>query len=213
MSFNISKAELEALGDLGEKKATGPVKLTVLQKVLAKYADDFQMELEKNLKDRKVTASGRLRDSIRAEFDDDGMGFRIIMADYFDYTNKGVQGVDYNYNAPNSPYKYRHYKMNPEGRASIKEYIEDGYAKISTVRKDAAVGIGLERKGVGLRKRKSPIDTKVDTLIYAIKRYGIKTTNYFDDAFNKVFKDFEVTAADFVNRQIVITLEKLNKTK
>ena len=213
MSINISKAELDALGDLGERKVNAPVKLTVLEKILVQYASEFQDQLEINIKDRQVTASGRLRDNIIPEIDEDGMGFKIRMLDYFDYTNKGVQGVDFNYNAPNSPYKYRHYKMNPEGRASIKKYIEDGYATIANVRKDAAVVIGLERKGVAVTKRKSPIDRKVDTLIYAIKRYGIKTTKYFDDAFNKVFKDFAVTASEAVGRDIVITIKRLNTGK
>jgi hypothetical protein len=207
MSINISKAELDALSDFGEIKDNAPVKLTVLQKILVQYASEFQDEVEKNIKDKKVTASGRLRDNIEPEFDDDGMGFRIIMADYFDYPNKGVKGVKSSANAPSSPYRYRNFGMNAAGRASIKEYINDGYAKIKTVRNDKALGIGLERKGV------SAIDSKVNTLIYLIKAYGVKTTNYFDEAFNKVFKDFAVTAARVVGRDIVITIERLNKSK
>jgi hypothetical protein len=211
MSINIGKAQAEALSELGnfasEEKSNVPVKLTILQKVLAQYASEFQLEVEKNIKNRKVTASGRLRDNIEPEFDDDGFGFRIIMPDYFDYPNKGVKGVDFSNNAPNSPYKYRHYKMNAAGRASIKEYIEDANVKISSVRDDKALGIGLERKGVSL------IDRKVNVLIYLIKRYGIKTTNYFDDAFEKVFKDFAVIAADVVGRDIVIKLQRLKPNK
>jgi len=211
MSISIYKAQSEELAEDpnfgGEDKPNAPVKLTVLQKILAQYASEFQLVLEENIKDRGLTASGRLRDSIEPEFDDDGMGFRIYMADYFDYPNKGVQGVDFNDNAPNSPYKYRHYKMDKDGRESIREYIQSGKAKITTVRKDKAVGIGLERKGV------SAIDTKVNTLIYLIKSYGIKTTNYFDDAFEKVFKDFLVISSKVVGRQVVITLQRLNTSK
>ena len=211
MSISIDKAQADALAEDpnfgGEDKPNAPVKLTVLQKILAQYASEFQLVLEQNIKDRGLTASGRLRDSIEPEFDDDGMGFRIYMADYFDYPNKGVQGVDFNNNAPNSRYKYRHYKMDKDGRESIREYIQSGKAKITTVRKDKAVGIGLERKGV------SAIDTKVNTLIYLIKSYGIKTTNYFDDAFEKVFKDFLVISSKVVGRQVVITLQRLNTSK
>jgi hypothetical protein len=97
--------------------------------------------------------------------------------------------------------------MDKDGRESIREYIQSGKAKITTVRKDKAVGIGLERKGV------SAIDTKVNTLIYLIKSYGIKTTNYFDDAFEKVFKDFLVISSKVVGRQVVITLQRLNTSK
>jgi hypothetical protein len=59
----------------------------------------------------------------------------------------------------------------------------------------------------------SALDSKINTLIYLIKAYGIKTTNYFDDAFDKVFKDFAVTAADAVGRDIVITIQRLNTGK
>jgi len=217
MSINIGRAQAEALAEDpnfgGEARSNIPVKLTVLQKILVQYASEFQLELEDNIKDREVTASGRLRDSIEPEFDDDGMGFRIIMANYFDYPNKGVKGVISSANAPTSKYQYRNFGMNASGRASIKDYIENGYAKIETVQNDAAVGIGLERKGVKARKGVSLIDRKVNTLIYLIKAYGVKTTNYFDDAFNKVFKDFAVTAADAVGRDIVITIQRLNTSK
>jgi hypothetical protein len=217
MSINLSKAELDALGEIGEDKGTGPVKLTVLQKILAQYATEFQTELEKNIKDRKITASGRLRNSIEPEFDDDGNTVRILIADYYDFPNKGVKGVstvkNHERNAPNSKYQYRNFGMNDEGRASIKEYIEDGYAKIKNVRNDKAVGIGLERKGVRASKSISPIDSKVNTMIYLIKAYGIKTTNYFDDAFNKVFKDFAIIAGKAVANDIIITIKAVNKTK
>lgn len=210
MSINIGKAQAEALaglGSLGESRTNEPIKLTVLEKILVQYASAFQLELEDNLDNRKITASGRLRDSIIPEIDEDGMGFKIRMLNYFDYPNKGVKGVLSSTNAPTSKYQYRNFGMNAAGRASIKEYIEDNRAKIKTVRSDKAVGIGLERKGV------SAIESKVNTLIYLIKAYGIKTTNYFDDAFDKVFKDFAVTAADAVGRDIVITIQRLNTGK
>jgi hypothetical protein len=209
MSINIGKAQAEALAELGSfgEDKSGPIPLTVLQKILVQYASEFQLELENNIDKKKLTASGSLRDSIKAEFDDDGLGFRIIIADYYDYPNKGVKGVKSSRNAPSSPYQYKTFGMNADGRKSIKEYITSGKAKISTVRNDKAVGIGLERKGV------SAIDSKVNTLIYLIKAYGIKTTSYFDDAFNKVFKDFAIVAADAVNRNIVLTLKAVNTGK
>lgn len=213
MSISISKAELDALGELGEQKDNAPVKLTVLQKILVQYASQLQDEIEINLKSKKVTASGRLRDSITQEIDDDGNTIRILIADYYDYPNKGVKGVKSSSKAPSSPYKYKTFGMNARGRASIKEYIQEGRSKITSVGKDKALGIGLERKGVRASKGVSAIDSKVNTAIYLIKAYGIKTTNYFDDAFNKVFKNFAVTAAGAVGRDIVIIIQTVNTGK
>lgn len=209
MSISIEKAQANALAELGSfgEDRGGPVALTVMQKILLQYGSDFAIELAESMKRKEVVGSGKLADSIIPEVNEEGNTLTIKMLNYYDFPNKGVQGVRSHSNAPSSPYKYKNYGMNADGRASIKDYIESGRAKITNVRNDKALGIGLERKGVSL------IDSKVNALIYLIKAYGVKTTNYFDDAFNKVFKDFTVTAAEAVGRDIVITIKRLNTKK
>lgn len=209
MSISIEKAQAKALAELGSfgEDRGGPVALTVMQKILLQYGSDFAIELAESMKRKEVVGSGKLADSIIPEVNEEGNTLTIKMLNYYDFPNKGVQGVRSHSNAPSSPYKYKNYGMNADGRASIKDYIESGRAKITNVRNDKALGIGLERKGVSL------IDSKVNALIYLIKAYGVKTTNYFDDAFNKVFKDFTVTAAEAVGRDIVITIKRLNTKK
>ena len=109
MSINIGKAQAEELAEGGnfggEERSNVPVKLTVLEKILVQYASEFQLELEDNLKERKITASGDLANSIIPEIFKDGSGFQIRMLNYFDYTNKGVKGVLSAANAPGSPYQ------------------------------------------------------------------------------------------------------------
>ena len=133
---------------------------------------------------------------------------RIIVPDYYDYPNEGVRGVKSSKNAPTSPYKYKTYRMNDEGRESIRQYIQSGRAKIATVTKtkDKALGIGLEKKKLSL------IDAQTNQLVYLIKRFGIKKTNYFTDALNATFgKDFELKMSEAFGKEIVFTLEKLNR--
>jgi hypothetical protein len=209
MSISISKAQSDALAELGSfgEDRPGPVPLTVLQKILVQYGSDFAIELAESMKQKEMFGSGKLADSIIPEVNEEGNTLTIRMLNYYDFPNKGVKGVKSSANAPTSPYQYKTFGMNREGRKSISDYVLSGRAKIRNVRKDKAVGIGLERKGV------SALDSKINTLIYLIKAYGIKTTNYFDDAFNKVFKDFAVTAADAVGRDIVITIQRLNTSK
>jgi hypothetical protein len=171
------------------------------------YGSDFAIELAESMKQKEVFGSGKLADSIIPEVNEEGNTLTIRMLNYYDFPNKGVKGVKSSANAPTSPYQYKTFGMNREGRKSISDYVLSGRAKIRNVRKDKAVGIGLERKGV------NALDSKINTLIYLIKAYGIKTTNYFDDAFDKVFKDFGVIAAEAVGRDIVITIQRLNQTK
>jgi hypothetical protein len=209
MSISISKAQADALAELGSfgEDRLGPVPLTVLQKILVQYGSDFAIELAESMKQKEVFGSGKLADSIIPEVNEEGNTLTIRMLNYYDFPNKGVKGVKSSANAPTSPYQYKTFGMNREGRKSISDYVLSGRAKIRNVRKDKAVGIGLERKGV------NALDSKINTLIYLIKAYGIKTTNYFDDAFDKVFKDFGVIAAEAVGRDIVITIQRLNQTK
>lgn len=209
MSININKAQAEALNDLGsfgEDRPGAPVALTVTEKILVQYGAEFKLELALQMNKAKVTASGKLEDNIIPEILDNGTKLQIKMLDYYDYPNKGVRGVKSSRNAPGSPYKYKNYGMSSEGRKSIKDYIRSGRAKIASTASDKARGIGLERKGVSL------LDVQSNTLIYLIKAYGIKSTHYFDKAFDKVFKDFEIVVAETVGRDIVVTLDRINKS-
>jgi hypothetical protein len=128
----------------------------------------------------------------------------ILFPSYYDFPNQGVKGVKSSKNAPLSPYKFKNYGMNEEGRRSIAKYIEDGHAKIATVvkTKDKALGIGREKKHLSL------LDKKVNELIYLIKRFGIKRTGYLDETIGIVFKDFEATMTEAVGRDIILTIEK-----
>jgi hypothetical protein len=65
----------------------------------------------------------------------------------------------------------------------------------------------LERKGVRASSRPT-IAQQVNTLGYLIKAYGIKERGYFDDAFDKVFANFEVVMQEAVGTDIILTLTR-----
>lgn len=173
---------------------------------LEKFGAKFIEALGRKANEKQVVASGKLLSRAKVIINDDGMGLKVMMPDYFDFPNEGVQGVKSSKNAPGSPYKFKSYGMNAEGRRSIKDYIRSGRAKIAVVQKDKAYGIGLERKG------KSLLDTQADQLIYLIKRFGIKKTGYFTEAVNEVFgKDFELKMTEALGRDIIFSIEKINR--
>lgn len=207
MPISIGEAQRKAidsgfLNDIGEGRTD--VRLGITESLLAQYGEEFMLNLGKYANQRKVVASGKLLSDSKVRIVE-GTTMQIVMPDYFDYPNEGVQGVKSSKNAPGSPYKFKSYGMNAEGRKSIKDYIRSGHAKINTVRKDKALGIGLEKK------RLSVADVQANTLIYLIKRFGIKKTSYFTDALKETFKDFEVKMSEAVGRDIIFTLEKLNR--
>ncbi len=199
------KLKVEALNQIEFQNDKDKFVPYVAQTILAQYGQDFKILLEKYIKSRKVSATGALADNIFPSVSDDGKKLIVSVLDYFDYPNEGVRGVKGTKNGVGSPYKFKNYGMNAEGRASIKRYILDGKAKVSNVKEP----VGLERKN----KKKSLIDRQVDNLIYMIKRYGIKRTEYFNDAFEEAFKDIDVVIGEALGIDISISIQTLSSKK
>ena len=215
MSININKAQADFLREGGDFGGTDIVEFGVVAGMLEQYGAELLTNISYFGNNKGVVGSGDLLSSMVPEITEDNgvTTFRLRMLDYYDYPNEGVKGVNSSSNAPGSPYQYRNYGMSSEGRASLKKYILSGKAKITSVKNDKALGKGGEKIGVAFSNKKALIDQQVETLAYLIKRFGIKKTNYFTDAFNKTFKSFEVDMVEAAGRDIVITFNRLNKRK
>ena len=213
MSININKAQADFLKEGGDFGGENIAEFGVVAGVLEQYGADLLKNISYFGNNKGVVGSGDLLSSMVPEITEENGAttFRLRMLDYYDYPNQGVKGVDSSSNAPGSPYQYRNYGMSSEGRASLKRYILSGKAKIRSVQNDKALGKGGEKIGVAFSSKKTLIDKQVDTLAYLIKRFGIKKTNYFTDAFNKTFENFEVDMMEAAGRDIVITFNRLNK--
>jgi hypothetical protein len=211
MPISLNAARDKAIGKIGSSK--GDFESFVASNVLEQYGIEFKKVLEDLMKQRQISASGELADSINPIVDSEGKKLTITMLDYYDFVNEGVKGVKSSKNASTSPYKFKNYGMSPDGRASIKKYILSGKAKVSATEGDKARGIGLERKGVKFSKKKSLIDRQVDTLIYNIKKYGIKKTDYFTDAFEKVFANWEQDMAEAMGEDVALSLQLKSSKK
>lgn len=209
MPINIAQAQAKALAsgfldDIGSNE----IPMTTTTNVLEQIGIFFIENLGKRINQKQVVASGKLLSETTFRIVNDDT-LQIIMPDYFDYPNEGVKGVKSSKNAPNSPYQFKNYGMNAEGRKSIKMYIQSGKAKVETVRrsKDKALGIGREKKHLSL------IDVQTNQLIFLIKRQGIKHTGYFDLALQDTLKDIEGVLGQAVANDIVISLNKLNVSR
>ena len=168
------------------------------------YAQLFKDAIIEEIKNKGISASGDLADNIKLEVNEDGSGLKISMIDYYDFVNKGVKGVDSRKNSPNSPYQYKTYGMPKSARRGIKQYIESGKASISVVNEKKTT-IGAEKKRISL------IDLKTNTLVYLIKKYGIKTTNYFDIATESVSKNLGEDIMYLLGKTIAIQIGKPKK--
>jgi hypothetical protein len=211
MQRSFAKAQADAINKLGGQDRDKFVPF-VAQNILEQYGADFKILLEKYINSRQVVASGKLADSITSSVDENTL--TIKMLDYFDFPNEGVKGYGSSKNAPNSPYTYRRKaKTNSNGQfqASIKEYILSGKARVKNVKTPIKSEIKDKRISKGVKK--SLIDSQVDTLIYLIKRYGIKTTEYFNDAFEEAFKDIDVVMGEALGIDIAMNIQTISSKK
>lgn len=207
MPKSFAKAQADALNKLGGQDREQFVPF-VAQSILEQYGVDFKILLEKYINSRQVVSSGKLADNIYPSVTEDGNKLIVTMLDYFDFPNEGVKGVRSSKNGVGSPYKFKNYGMNAQGRTSIKEYILSGKAKVANIK----APVGLEKK-FDRGKKKSLIDKKVDNLIYMIKRYGIKRTEYFNDAFEEAFKDIDVVMGEALGIDIAMNIQTISSKK
>lgn len=170
----------------------------VIDGMLSDYGNEFLINLEKYYNQKGLAASGKLISDAEM-IQGDGV-LQIKLPYYYDYVNKGVRGKYDEQNAPNSPYKFKSLRMNDEGRASLKRYIESGKAKISNIKPIYK----SEKKN----KKLSLLDRKVNYLERQIKWWGIKTTNYFDLAVEETFKDIEQVVAERIGNYITVSFSK-----
>ena len=214
MPTNLGKAQQDAISSgFLDRVGSDKFEFYVASNLLEQYGVEFAKVLAENIRKKGLVSSGALADNIFPQITDNGNKLIIKVLDYYDYVNEGVRGVKSSKNASGSPYKFKNYGMNPEGRKSIRQYIQSGKAKVSSTMNDKARGIGLESKGVKFKEKKSLIDRQVDNLIYNIKKYGIKKTNYFTDTVKEVFADFEAQMGEALGYDVKINLEALNKKR
>jgi hypothetical protein len=213
MSINIGNAQKKALSEGFDFGGDDLSQFGVIGNVLEQYGALFLENIDKYAKQEEVTASGALLKNMTAEISDTGnlKTFTLKLLDYFDYPNEGVKGVDSSKNAPDSPYQYKTYGMPPEALGSLKKYILSGKAKIASVKKDKALGIGSEKKGLKQANKKTLIERQVATMAYMIKKYGIKATHYFDLAFEETFSDFDDVMTEALGEDVQITIDLMNK--
>ena len=180
------------------------VKVEALNAV-EKLGIDFRLKCIELLNQRGVTASGKLEDSISQPIivtEGSKITMTIKMADYYDYTNKGVKGWADSSRAPNSPYQFKTKGMDDEGKKSIEEYIRSGRKKITTFSQSYKE---METKLKRRNKGNQLFEFAVKNTIFGIKKKGIRAKHWFDDAVKEVFGDVGQVMAEAYGRDITVT--------
>ncbi|MEY5020585.1 MAG: hypothetical protein RJA91_120 [Pseudomonadota bacterium] len=229
MSEQKKQAELLASGflnQIGEKyDIVQNGELPVVEGILARYGKLFNEEVQKQLEKSGAIATGKIGELAVPVINKFGNDYELLLgynknnpaAIYYKYVNKGVKGYAANpvkakKIISDTPYKFETPYVNKKMATSILKWFRTG--------KGAAMN-ETQTKKLSATQRKSKrlknIVNKADnlkTLAYAtsaaIKRDGLRSTLYFDNAIKKVFdKGFFDTMAVALGKDVQIQIRQI----
>jgi hypothetical protein len=153
---------------------------------------------------KKIVASGDIEKNLKYYLVEkpNAVELNIEFVKYATFVDRGVKGVKSSRNAPDSPYQFKNYGMSEDGRKSLRKWLTSGKAKFraSDVKKYGAVR--TEKKF----KKISETDQRLNTLIYNIKKYGIKKRNFINPVVQKMLNGFEKELADTIGKTVIINI-------
>jgi hypothetical protein len=208
MAKSISERQKIVLEN-GFLASTGSDQFTLIDaneigQLLFERAKIFKDEWIRVVNEKKIVASGNIERDLTfyLQNEPEKATLFIEFPYYAKFVDRGVKGVKSSKNAPDSPFRFKNYGMSEEGRASLKKWLSTAKAKVSSrdVKKYGAVR--TEKKF----KKISEADSKLNTLIYNIKKYGIKKRNFITPIVEKSFEGFEQELADAIGKKVSIVI-------
>jgi len=226
-----AKAQAKALKD-GFLKTIGdqynlidPTEFPVAEQMLMFYGKQFNDEVQKNLTKSGSIASGKIGDLVVPKVTKFGNNYEMWLgydkdnpaSVYYKFINKGVRGYGGENARPkkvssNSPYEYKTPYPNKKMATSILQWYRLGKAKTTNETQTKKLS-KTQRKNKKLKQVVNKADS-LKTLAYAtaaaIKRDGLKTTSYFDNAVKAVFnKEFFATMATAFGGDVQLQIRQI----
>lgn len=191
--MSISKSQASALkdgflDDLGRKPPTG--KLEIIDAMLSLAAHQFILQASANLNKADAVDTGDLSSDLTFEVETNGNIYLMSVgyeaggksSKYWDFVNKGVQGVKKGGKAPRSPYKFRFLGVSRKHAAAMEGWITRSGISVSSISRKHTVGVESKRVSVSDSIQENPLKRMAYAMAGAAKREGIRPTNYFDNA-------------------------------
>lgn len=171
---------------------------------LLERADIFREAWEQELDAKNIVASGDITKNLDFKIVENpsSVELNISFVKYATFVDRGVKGVKDSSNAPDSPYQFKNYGMSQEGRKSIKTWLLSAKAKVRSKDVQKYGAVRTERKF----KKISDEDSKLNTLIYNIKKYGIKKRDFINPVLRKTLEGFEQELADRIGKTVIINI-------
>lgn len=213
----------QLLADLGaEYNKIDPTEFPVGEQMLIYYGKAFNDAVQKYLSKSGSIASGKIGDLVVPKVRKFGNNYEMILgydkenpaADYYDFVNKGVKGVGGDNARPkkigNTPYKFKTIHPGTNMINSLEAWYKLGKAKISNESQKKKLS-KTQRKNKNIARVKPATLKQVAIATgYAIKRDGLKSTYFFDNAVKEIFdEDFFDTMAVVFGGDIQLKLKQV----
>ena len=182
-----------------------------LESALQRLGANLVSNLEKNA----PMDQGGLKASFgEAVISETKTGYRIEIktgADYFDYIDKGVRGIQHDIknkkvylNKDNEYYQFRKYGMPLEALKQLEGWMQRKNIEIEA--RNLRIQSGDETlKG---RRMLKQISSSAQRMAYYIKKYGIAGTNFIQRSLDESKPDFEVDIQSIGENSLILKVKK-----
>jgi len=219
----LKEGFLEQIGE--QFDLIDPTEFPVAEQMLIYYGKLFNDEIQKNLNKSGSIATGKIGDLVVPKVTKFGNDYEMWLgydkdnpaSVYYKYVNKGVRGVGGVNAKPkrvasDTPFEYKTPYPNKKMATSILQWYRLGKAKFSTDTQKKGL-TKTQRKYKKLKQAVNKADS-LKSLAYAtaaaIKRDGLKTTSYFDNAVKTVFnKEFFAAMATAFGGDVQLQIRQI----
>lgn len=187
----------------------------ILLKNLESALQRLGANLVSNLEKNAPMDQGGLKASFgEAVISETKSGYRIEIktgADYFDYIDKGVRGIQHDIknkkvylNKDNEYYQFRKYGMPLEALKQLEGWMQRKNIEIEA--RNLRIQYGDETlKG---RRMLKQISSSAQRMAYYIKKYGIAGTNFIQRSLDESKPDFEVDIQSIGENSLILKVKK-----
>lgn len=219
----LKEGFLEQIGE--QFDLIDPTEFPVAEQMLIYYGKLFNDEIQKNLNKSGSIATGKIGDLVVPKVTKFGNDYEMWLgydkdnpaSVYYKYVNKGVRGVGGVNAKPkrvasDTPYEYKTPYPNKKMATSILQWYRLGKAKATSETQTKKLS-KTQRKNKKLKQVVNKADS-LKSLAYAtaaaIKRDGLRTTSYFDNAVKTVFnKEFFAAMATAFGGDVQLQIRQI----
>lgn len=219
----LKEGFLEQIGE--QFDLIDPTEFPVAEQMLIYYGKLFNDEIQKNLAKSGSIATGKIGDLVVPKVTKFGNDYEMWLgydkdnpaSVYYKYVNKGVRGVGGVNAKPkrvasDTPFEYKTPYPNKKMATSILQWYRLGKAKTTSETQTKKLS-KTQRKNKKLKQVVNKADS-LKSLAYAtaaaIKRDGLRTTSYFDNAVKTIFnKDFFAAMATAFGGDVQLQIRQI----